>query len=87
MDRSTLFNGSLALYGAVTVVDSAISVRETGLTPVTGIAVVASALILIGGLYGLRRQDQAGDATDSWLAYLMAGAVLLYGLGVVVGQL
>ena len=87
MNRPDLFHGSMAVYGAVIGLDTVLSLLATGLTLTRGGTVVASALILGAGLYGLKEPDRSSALSDSWLAYLMAAGAVLVALSVLTARL
>jgi hypothetical protein len=83
MDRQTLFHASLAVYGALFVVDTLLAALAGEFTLTHGGTGAAATLVLVGAVYGLANPERAGDATDSWLAYLAAVGAFLVAVGVV----
>jgi len=87
MNRPNLFHGSMAVYGAVIGLDTVLSVLAAGLTLTRGGTIVASALVLGAGLYGLKEPDRSSSVSDSWLAYLVAAGAVLVVLSVLAARL
>lgn len=72
MNRTILFGGSAAVFGAIVIADHVLTAVVYDVSFATVFGVFAGALALAGGLNVLRRYDEACGIVDSVVAYVLA---------------